>query len=69
MARTFIGEEGQYEIDDSGSIVQKMVDKLGKLTGSIRKYKNARNITNPFDREGVKRVLDMLKIYKISGRC
>ena len=69
MARTFIGEEGQYEIEDSGSIVQKMVDKLGKLTGSVRKYTNAKYITNPFDREGVRRVLEMLKIYKISGRC
>ncbi len=69
MARTFIGEDGQYEIDDSGSIVQKMVDKLGKLTGQVRKISRARYIRNPFDREGVRRVLEMLKIYKISGRC
>lgn len=69
MARTFIGEDGQYEIDDSGSIVQKMVDKLGKLTGKVKIINRARYISNPFDREGVRRVLEMLKIYKISGRC
>jgi len=67
--KTYIGNDGQYEIDDSGSVIQKMVDNFGKLTGKIRKFSNPKNITNPFDRDRILNILMMLRIYKNSGRC
>jgi hypothetical protein len=66
--KTFIGKDGRYDIDDSGSIIQQMVDGFGKLTGKIKKYKDANKIPNPFDREAIKNLLKLLKIYNFGGR-
>ena len=67
--KTFIGKDGRYDIKDNGSIIQMMVDSLGKLTGKIKEYKDANKIPNPFDREAVKNLLKMLNIYRLGGRC
>ena len=67
--KTFIGKDGRYDIKDNGSIIQMMVDSLGKLTGKIKEYKDVNKIPNPFDREAVKNLLKMLNIYRLSGRC
>lgn len=66
--RTFIGDDGRYDIEDNGSIIQRMVDGLGKLTGRIMEYKDVNKIPNPFDREAIKNLLKLLKIYSFSGR-
>jgi hypothetical protein len=67
--KTYIGNDGHYEIDDSGSVIQKMVDQFGKLTGKIRKYSNPKYITDAFDRDRILNMLQMLRIYRNSGRC
>ncbi|MBT8378540.1 MAG: hypothetical protein KJN64_04870 [Ignavibacteria bacterium] len=67
--KTFIGKDGRYDIKDNGSIIQMMVDGLGKLTGKIKEYKDVNRIPNPFDREAIKNLLKMLNIYRLSGRC
>jgi len=67
--RTFIGKEGYYDIDDNGSVIQRMVDGIGKLTGIIKEYKDISKIPNPFDREAVKNLLKVLKLYNFVGRC
>lgn len=67
--KTFIGKDGQYEIDDNGNVIQWMVDSLGKITGKIKEIKDVTKIPNPFDREAVKNLLKLLRIYHIGGRC
>jgi hypothetical protein len=67
--RTFIGKDGRYDIKDNGSIIQMMVDSLGKLNGKIKEYRDVNKIPNPFDREAIKNLLKMLKIYTFGGRC
>jgi hypothetical protein len=67
--RTFIGNEGYYDIDDNGSVIQRMVDGIGKLTGIIKEYKDISKIPNPFDRDAIKNLLKLLKIYNFVGRC
>ena len=67
--RTFIGNEGYYDIDDNGSVIQRMVDGIGKLTGLIKEYKDISKIPNPFDRDAIKNLLKLLKIYNFVGRC
>jgi hypothetical protein len=67
--RTFIGKDGRYDIKDNGNIIQMMVDSLGKLNGKIKEYRDVNKIPNPFDREAIKNLLKMLKIYTFGGRC
>ena len=67
--RTFIGKEGHYDIEDNGSVIQRMVDGFGRFTGAIKEYRDISKIPNPFDREAIKNLLKMLKIYKFVGRC
>jgi hypothetical protein len=67
--RTFIGKEGYYDIDDNGSVIQRMVDGLGKLTGIIKEYRDISKIPNPFDREAIINLLKVLKLYNFVGRC
>ena len=67
--RTFIGNEGHYDIEDNGSVIQRMVDSFGRFTGTIKEYKDISKIPNPFDREAIKNLLKMLKIYNFVGRC
>ncbi len=66
--RTFIGKEGHYDIADNGSVIQRMVDGLGKLTGLIKEYKDISKIPNPFDREAIINLLKVLNIYTFVGR-
>ena len=69
IMRTFIGREGYYDIDDNGNIIQRMVDSLGKITGIAKEYKDFNKIPNPFDRDAIKNILGLLKIYTYVGRC
>ena len=62
--RTFIGEEGYYDIEDNGNVIQRMVDGLGKLTGIIKEYRDIKKIPNPFDREAIDNLLKLLNLYK-----
>jgi hypothetical protein len=62
--RTFIGEEGYYDIEDNGNVIQRMVDALGKLTGIIKEYRDINKIPNPFDREAINNLLKLLNLYK-----
>ena len=67
--QTFIGKEGYYDINENGSVIQRMVDGLGKLTGIIKEYKDISKIPNPFDRDAVKNLLKVLTLYNFVGRC
>jgi hypothetical protein len=67
--QTFIGNEGYYEIEENGNIIQRMVDGLGKLNGIIKEYRDVNKIPNPFDREAINNLLKILNLYKFVGRC
>jgi hypothetical protein len=62
--RTFVGFDGHYEIYDSGEILLRFADELGKLTGGIKKFANAKKINNDEDRNGVLHLLQVMRIYK-----
>lgn len=62
--QTFIGNEGHYDIEDNGNVIQRMVDGFGRLTGMIKEYKDISKIPNPFDREAIKNLLKLLNLYK-----
>jgi hypothetical protein len=66
--RTYIGQDGQYDIEDDGKIVQKMVNEFGRFTGITKVYSNFKRIPNLLDRNKIEYFLQMLNIYKISGR-
>ncbi|HQF41765.1 MAG TPA: hypothetical protein PK073_02550 [Ignavibacteriaceae bacterium] len=68
MSKTYIGEEGHYDIEDDGRIIQKMVNEFGRVTGIIKVYSNVKKIPNLIDRNKIEYFLQMLKIYKVSGR-
>lgn len=61
--RTFIGFDGHYEIYDSGRIILRIADEVGKLTGNIKKITNAKNISNDADRNGVLHLLQVMRLY------
>lgn len=67
--KTFIGNEGYYDIEDDGNVIQRMVDGLGKLTGIIKEYKDINKIPNPFDRDAINNLMKILNLYKFVGRC
>jgi hypothetical protein len=67
--KTFIGNEGYYDIEDNGNVIQRMVDGLGKLTGIIKEYKDVNKIPNPFDRDAINNLMKILNLYKFVGRC
>ncbi len=62
--RTFVGYEGHYDIYDSGRIILRIADEVGKLTGNIKKFSNAKNISNDADRNGVLHLLQVMRLYK-----
>ncbi|NWG27931.1 MAG: hypothetical protein HXY48_05275 [Ignavibacteriaceae bacterium] len=62
--QTFIGNDGQYDIEDNGNVIQRMVDGFGRLTGMIKEYKDISKIPNPFDRDAIKNLLKLLNLYK-----
>lgn len=62
--QTFIGNDGHYDIEDNGNVIQRMVDGFGRLTGMIKEYKDISKIPNPFDREAIKNLLKLLNLYK-----
>ncbi len=66
--RTYIGQDGHYDIEDDGKIVQKMVNEFGRFTGITKVYSNFKKIPNLLDRNKIEYFLQMLNIYKVSGR-
>jgi len=68
MSKTYIGFDGQYDIEDDGKVVQKMVNEFGRLTGITKVYSNVKKIPNLIDRNKIEYFLQMLNIYKVSGR-
>jgi hypothetical protein len=68
MSKTYIGQDGHYEIEDDGKIIQKMVNEFGRLTGITKVYSNFKKIPNILDRNKIEYFLQMLNIYKVSGR-
>jgi hypothetical protein len=66
--KTFIGQDGYYDIEDNGNVIQRMVDGLGKLTGIIKEYRDINKIPNPFDRDAINNLLKLLNLYKFVGR-
>jgi hypothetical protein len=68
MSKTYIGQDGHYDIEDDGKIIQKMVNEFGRLTGMTKVYSNFKRIPNLLDRNKIEYFLQMLNIYKVSGR-
>ena len=66
--RTFVGFDGQYDIYDSGRIILRLVNELGKLTGHIKKIYSVKEIDNDADRSGVLHLLQVMRIYKTLGQ-
>jgi len=62
--RTFVGYDGHYDIYDSGRIILKFADEVGKFTGNIKKYSNAKKISNDADRIGVLHLVQVMRLYK-----
>ena len=62
--RTFLGYEGQYDIYDSGRIILRIADEVGKFNGNIKNITNAKNIGNEADRNGVLHLLQVMRLYK-----
>ncbi|MBK7629415.1 MAG: hypothetical protein IPJ23_01590 [Ignavibacteriales bacterium] len=68
MSKTYIGQDGHYDIEDDGKVIQQMVNEFGRLTGITKVYSNFKRIPNLLDRNKIEYFLQMLKIYKVSGR-
>jgi len=68
MSKTYIGHDGHYDIEDDGKIIQRMVNEFGRLTGITKVYSNFKKIPNLLDRNKIEYFLQMLTIYKVSGR-
>lgn len=68
MSKTYIGQDGHYDIEDDGKIIQRMVNEFGRLTGITKVYSNFKRIPNLLDRDKIEYFLQMLNIYKVSGR-
>jgi len=68
MSKTYIGQDGHYDIEDDGKIIQRMVNEFGRLTGITKVYSNFKRIPNLLDRNKIEYFLQMLTIYKVSGR-
>lgn len=68
MSRTYFGEEGQYEIEDDGLIVQRFVDRFGKLTDLKKIYEDVKKIPNLLDRRKIEHIIQWIQVYKFAGR-
>ncbi len=68
MSKTYIGQDGHYDIEDDGKIIQRMVNEFGRLTGITKVYSNFKRFPNLLDRNKIEYFLQMLNIYKVSGR-
>lgn len=68
MSKTYIGYDGQYEIDDEGKIIHQLLDQFGRVSGITRVYRSVKKIPNLFDREKIEYLIQLMNIYKITGR-
>ena len=62
--RTFVGYDGHYDIYENGRIILKISNEVGKFTGNIRKFSNAKSISNDADRNSVLHLLQIMRLYK-----
>ena len=62
--RTFIGYDGRYDIFESGRVILKHADEVGKFTGDVKEFSNAKKISNDADRNGVLHLVQVMRIYK-----
>jgi hypothetical protein len=62
--RTFVGYEGHYDIYENGRIILKLANEVGKFNGNIKKFSNAKSISNDADRNGVLHLLQVMRLYK-----
>ena len=46
MSKTYIGQDGHYDIEDDGKVIQRMVNEFGRLTGITKAYSNVKRIPN-----------------------
>ena len=51
MSKTYIGQDGHYDIEDDGKVIQRMVNEFGRLTGITKVYSNFKRITNHLNRK------------------
>ncbi|MGQ9799401.1 MAG: hypothetical protein ACUVRG_08920 [Ignavibacterium sp.] len=68
MSKTYIGFDGQYEIDDQGNIVHQLIDQFGRVTGITKVYKSVKKNPNIFDCEKIEYLIQLMSIYKFTGR-
>jgi len=68
MSKTYIGQDGHYDIEDDGRIIQRMVNEFGKFTGITKVISNVRKIPNLIDRNKIEYFIQLIQIYKYSGR-
>jgi hypothetical protein len=68
MSKTYIGQDGHYDIEDDGRIIQRMVNEFGKFTGITKVISNVKKIPNLIDRNKIEYFIQLIQIYKYSGR-
>ena len=68
MSKTYIGQDGHYDIEDDGKVILRVVNEFGRLTGITKAFSNIKRIPNLLDRNKIEYFLQMLNIYKVSGR-
>ncbi len=68
MSKTYIGIDGHYDIEDDGKIIQRAVNEFGRLTGISKVFSNVKKIPNLIDRNKIEYLIQLLNIYKFSGR-
>lgn len=67
MSKIYIGLDGNYEIQDDGTIVQRIVRKIGENDSIKKIYTDVKKIPNSFDRVSVEHLVQVTKIYKYAG--
>lgn len=68
MSKTYIGIDGHYDIEDDGKIIQRSVNEFGRVTGISKVFSNVKRIPNIIDRNKIEYLIQLLNIYKFSGR-
>lgn len=68
MSKTYIGVDGHYDIEDDGKIIQRAVNEFGRVTGILKVFSNVKKIPNIIDRNKIEYLLQLMNIYKFSGR-
>lgn len=67
MSKIYIGVDGNYEIQDDGTIIQRVVKKIGENDTVKKIYTDVKKIPNPLDRVSVEYLVQVTNIYKFAG--